>query len=57
MKSKKLQDAIGMIDEDLVARADMPKNKGRTRSTVLKWTAPIAAALAIVAVVLIIIFP
>lgn len=51
MKSKKLQDAIGMIDEDLVARADMQKNKVRTRSTVLKWTAPIAAALAIVFII------
>ena len=50
MKSKKLQDAVGMIDEDLVARADKtPKTKKKGKLvSFAKWTAPIAALLAIV---------
>lgn len=55
MKSKKLQDAIGMIDEDLVERADKTqKNKATKRAKLLKlvkWTAPIAAMLAVVFIV------
>lgn len=45
MKSKKLQDALGMIDHDLIADAEKaPKKKTKH---VIKWTAPIAAMLAI----------
>ncbi|MBQ8497293.1 MAG: serpin family protein [Clostridia bacterium] len=48
MKSKKLQDAIGMIDEDLVERAE--KSAKPKKAKILKWvkwTAPIAAMLVI----------
>jgi serine protease inhibitor len=48
MKSEKLQDAIGMIDEDLIARADKSeKKKPQAKKIFLKWTAPIAAMLVI----------
>ncbi len=52
MKSDKLQDAIGMIDEDLILRAEKApesakiSHKKKTKR-ILKWTAPIAAMLAI----------
>ena len=47
MKSDKLQYAIGMVDEDLIERANkIPKKKARIRH--IRWTAPVAAALAIV---------
>ena len=46
MKSDKLQDAIGMIDADLVARANEKPKKSKIRH--IKWLAPIAAVLAIV---------
>lgn len=44
MKSDKLQDAIGMIDPDLVLRAEKTDRKKKTKR-VLKWTSPIAAVL------------
>ena len=48
MKSEKLQDAIGMIDEDLIARAEKSeKKKTKISKRMLKWTAPIAAMLVI----------
>ena len=46
MKSDKLQDAIGMVDADLVAKANEKPNKGKIRH--IKWLAPIAAVLAII---------
>lgn len=46
MKSDKLQDAIGMIDADLVAQANEKPKKSKIRH--IKWFAPIAAVLAIV---------
>lgn len=46
MKSDKLQDAIGMIDADLVAKANENAKKNKIRH--IKWLAPIAAVLAIV---------
>ncbi len=46
MKSDKLQDAIGMIDADLVAQANEKAKKSKMRH--IKWLAPIAAVLAIV---------
>ncbi len=45
MKSDKLQNAIGMIDADLVTRAEKTK-KSKTKR-IIKWTTPIAAVLAI----------
>lgn len=44
MRSEKLQDAIGMIDPDLVERAEWlkPSRKGRFS---VKWIAPVAAVL------------
>lgn len=46
MKSDKLQDAIGMIDADLVAKANEKPKKSKIRH--IKWLAPIAAVLALV---------
>lgn len=46
MKSDKLQDAIGMVDADLVAKANEKPKKSKIRH--IKWLAPIAAVLAIV---------
>lgn len=46
MKSEKLQDAIGMVDGDLVERAHKTTQK-KSKKVHLKWTAPIAATLAI----------
>ncbi len=43
MRSEKLQDAIGMIDADLVERTEKRKNGHKK----LKWTAAIAAMLAV----------
>lgn len=43
MKTEKLQDAIGMVDEELVKRADKKKKKFP-----IKWTAAVAACLAVV---------
>ncbi|MBR5520253.1 MAG: hypothetical protein IKU55_06000, partial [Clostridia bacterium] len=46
MKRETLQDAIGMVDDDLVARASQaPKGKKTTKW--IRWSAPIAAVLAI----------
>lgn len=48
MKSEKLQDAIGMIDENLLIES--PNNKEKQKKTAkhfVKWTAPIAAVLAL----------
>ena len=47
MKSDKLQDAIGMIDTDLVSRANPNKHK-KTKIFRIRWIVPIAAVLAIV---------
>lgn len=47
MKSDKLQDAIGMVDGDLIERAHKAPAKEPKKSHI-KWTAPIAAALAII---------
>ncbi len=44
MKSEKIADAVGMVDETLVHRAETKK---RTRRHMLKWTAPIAAILVV----------
>ena len=41
MKSDKLTDAIGMIDEDLIAEADMKMKKGYIQY--IKWLIPVAA--------------
>lgn len=49
MKSDKLQDAIGMIDMDLVAQANEKPKKSKIRH--IKWLAPIAAVLAVVIVI------
>ncbi len=49
MKSDKLQDAIGMVDFDLIAKANEKPKKSKIRH--LKWLAPIAAVLAIVVAV------
>ena len=46
MRSDKLQNAIGMVDEDLVARTEKTTQKKKTRQ-VIKWTDPIDAMLAI----------
>lgn len=46
MKSDKLQDAIGMVDADLVAKANEKPKKSKIRH--IKWLAPIAAVLAMV---------
>lgn len=47
MKSDKLQDAMGMVDEALIERANkIPKKKSKLRH--IRWTAPIAATLAII---------
>ena len=48
MKSEKLQDAIGMIDADLIARAEKSQKKKKDfPKRILRWTAPIAAMLVI----------
>ncbi len=47
MKSDKLQDAIGMVDGDLVERAHKTPQK-KSKKSHIKWTAPIAATLAII---------
>lgn len=46
MKSDKLQDAIGMVDADLIAKANEKPKKSKIRH--IRWLAPIAAVLAIV---------
>ena len=46
MKSDKLQDALGMIDPDLILRAEKQVKKSKTKRFI-RWTAPIAAVLAI----------
>ncbi|MBQ4105566.1 MAG: hypothetical protein IJC86_04170 [Clostridia bacterium] len=46
MKSNKLQDAISMIDSDLVMNAESRRRKSHTYH--LKWTMPVAAVLALV---------
>ena len=46
MKTDKLQDAIGMIDEDLIADADNILIKQKKRRN--KWVIPVAAVLALV---------
>lgn len=48
MKSDKLTDAIGMIDEDLIAEADMKVKKGYVQY--VKWLIPVAAVLMIMIV-------
>ncbi len=45
MKSKKLQNAIGMIDDDLVLRASQETNGKRKRAEWLKWSSAVAAML------------
>lgn len=47
MKSEKIQDAIGMVDGDLVERARKAPQK-KSKKAHIKWTVPIAAALAII---------
>lgn len=46
MRSDKLQNAIGMVDGDLVIRAE--KYKKKTKRIHIKWVTPIAAALVVV---------
>lgn len=46
MKSDKLQDALGMVDVDLIGKANEMPRKGKKRH--IKWVVPIAAVLAIV---------
>ena len=46
MKSEKLQDAIGMIDPDLILRSEKQIKKSKAK-TFIKWTSPIAAILVI----------
>ena len=46
MKSDKLQEAIGLIDPDLILRAEKQGKKNKTK-TFIKWTSPIAAILVI----------
>lgn len=46
-KTEKLQDAIGMIGEDLVAEAKEKPNKTLAKRKKIKWTAAIAACLAL----------
>lgn len=46
MKSDKLHTAIGMVDEDLILRAEKDPRQGR-KKILWKWTAVIAAALVI----------
>lgn len=46
MKSDKLQDAIGMIDPNLVLRAETQVKKSKAKSFI-KWTSPIAAILVV----------
>lgn len=48
MKTDKLQDAIGMIDEDLIADADNILRKQKKHR--IKWVIPVAAVLALVIV-------
>lgn len=48
MKSDKLTDAIGMIDEDLIAEADMKVKKGYVQY--VKWLIPVAAVLMVMIV-------
>ncbi|MBQ4645177.1 MAG: hypothetical protein IJB72_05425 [Clostridia bacterium] len=48
MKSDKLTDAIGMIDEDLIAEADIKMKKGYVQY--IKWLIPVAAVLMIMIV-------
>ncbi len=45
MKSDKLQDAVGMVDADLVERAEKKRQKKGSRFP--RWTVPIAAVLVI----------
>ncbi|MBQ7309120.1 MAG: serpin family protein [Clostridia bacterium] len=47
MKSDRLQNAIGMVDEDLLPREEttVPAKKKKKALTAIKWTAPIAAVL------------
>lgn len=47
MRSDKLQDAIGMVDGDLIERAHNATAKNSKKAHI-KWTAPIAAALAVI---------
>ena len=52
MKSQKLQDAVGMIDEDLIERADKITKTQKTKIPKwIKWTSPIAAMLAVAFIV------
>ena len=46
MKSDKIQNAIGMVDSDLIERADKFVKKPKRRH--IRWVAPLAAALVIV---------
>ncbi|MBR3971665.1 MAG: hypothetical protein IKJ83_02105 [Ruminococcus sp.] len=46
MKSKKIQNAIGMVDSDLLERADKYTKKPKRKH--IRWIAPLAAALVIV---------
>lgn len=48
MKAKKLQDAIGMIGDDLIE--DAKEIHAKSKYNVLKWIAPVAAVLALVIV-------
>lgn len=47
MKSDKLQDAIGLVDEELVSRANPDKHKKIKRFRI-RWIIPVAAVLAVV---------
>lgn len=55
MKSDKLQDAIGMVDENLVARASISKPK-KTKFFQLRWMVPVAAML-VIAITIGVMFP
>ena len=47
MKSDKLQDAIGMVDPDLVQKAEIKNNTKKSKIITIKWVAPVAAVVAI----------
>lgn len=45
MSTEKLQDAVGMVDQKLIERAE--KSGRKRRSRIIRWTVPVAALLAI----------
>ncbi len=47
MKSDKLQDAVGMVDTDLVVRTEKKASKKAKAKFIMRWSVPIAAVLAV----------